>query len=385
MMQAAEHRDRGDAGGTREQNAVTGNRDPLAESLVRPRLVEVAEGIFPQHVYQVALAQDDQVVDTLAPHAPKESLAHGIHQGRLHCRLRDPQPRAFGNAIEDCPVLVVAISDQEARSFAERRGIAELLRRPLLGRSARYRDVDHALGVQVDNEEREQRAEPNIVGLQEIAGPDGMVAQERLPWLPAMHARRTSSAHVSLDGPLRDANAELEQFTADPLGSPEPILSCHAPNERDDVRGEARLVRRSTSRPPTPPEPESFAMPAKQGIGLDQEQGVTPQGHEPREQDKQSALVPRKVGRLTEREATMSCCRSSAFSTISSLRERPTSAIRPPSRGKGPLTGRKAARNALAVRRATEQICRTSPFSTSPMWPIGDDRSSPCSMREAGR
>src|SRR5260370_29569843 len=82
MMQAAEHRDRGDAGGTREQNAVTGNRDPLAESLVRPRLVEVAEGIFPQHVYQVALAQDDQVVDTLAPHAPKESLAHGIHQRR---------------------------------------------------------------------------------------------------------------------------------------------------------------------------------------------------------------------------------------------------------------------------------------------------------------
>src|SRR6266851_1525761 len=46
------------------------------------------------------------------------------------------------------------------------------------GWGAGHRNVDHALGVHVDDEEREQWAEPIIVGLQEIAGPDGMVAQK---------------------------------------------------------------------------------------------------------------------------------------------------------------------------------------------------------------
>jgi hypothetical protein len=42
----------------------------------------------------------------------------------------------------------------------------------------------------------------------------------------------------------------------------------------------------------------SFAVPAEQGLGLDQEQGATPIGNEPGEQNKQSALVPQKEGAL---------------------------------------------------------------------------------------
>src|SRR5258707_4917535 len=57
MMQAAEHGDRDNSGRTRERNAVTGNRDPLAEPLVRPCLVEVAEGILSQYVQQVAFGK----------------------------------------------------------------------------------------------------------------------------------------------------------------------------------------------------------------------------------------------------------------------------------------------------------------------------------------
>src|SRR5260370_10667708 len=96
-------------------------------------------------------------------------------------------------------------------------------------------------------------------------------------------ARRAGFAHVALDDPLRDTHAELEQFAADPLGSPEPILSCHAPNERDDIRGEARLVRPSSSGAPSPPESESFAVPAEHGLGLHKEQGITPSRNETRE------------------------------------------------------------------------------------------------------
>src|SRR5260370_31651609 len=67
MMQAAEHWDRGDVASTRPRNATCGDRDPLTDPLMRPGDVEVAESVLLQHAQQVALAQDDHVVDALAP------------------------------------------------------------------------------------------------------------------------------------------------------------------------------------------------------------------------------------------------------------------------------------------------------------------------------
>src|SRR5579859_5131595 len=92
------------------------------------------------------------------------------------------------------------------------------------------------------------------------------------------------------------ASGRVLKVPSDPLGSREPILSRHASNERDDIRGEARLMRPSSSAAPSPPESESFAVPAEHGLGLHDEQGITPSRNEPREQDKQSALVPEKDG-----------------------------------------------------------------------------------------
>ncbi len=51
--------------GTGERNAVAGNGDPLTEPLVRPCLVEVAEGVRAQHVQQVAPAQNDHVIEAV--------------------------------------------------------------------------------------------------------------------------------------------------------------------------------------------------------------------------------------------------------------------------------------------------------------------------------
>ena len=51
-----------------------------------------------------------------------------------------------------------------------------LLSRPSLARTPCDSDADHALRVDVDDEEREDRAEPDVVGLQEVGGPNGVVA-----------------------------------------------------------------------------------------------------------------------------------------------------------------------------------------------------------------
>jgi hypothetical protein len=210
-----------------------------------------------------------------------------------------------------------------------------------------------------------------------------------LPALPPMRRGWSRSAHISLDSALGDADTELQKFTADSLRSPEPILERYAPNERIDVRGEARLARPSSSGPPSPPESESVAVPAKQSLGLHQEQGDAPQGTNLASRTSSPRSHPRKTGHLTVRDTTMGCCRSNAFSAMSaaicSEREQTVSAVKPASRGKGRLARRNTARDALALRQATEQRRWTRPFNTSPMWPIGDDGSSLCSIREAGQ
>jgi hypothetical protein len=76
---------------------------------------------------------------------------------------------------------------------------------------ARRSDVDHSPRRQVDNEERVDLAEQEVVGLDEVAGPHpfGVVLHEGRPALAAA-ALPANAAHVLLDRPLADPDPELE-------------------------------------------------------------------------------------------------------------------------------------------------------------------------------
>jgi hypothetical protein len=67
---------------------------------------------------------------------------------------------ALGDSVEDSPELVVAIAEDELRPLPEGRRIAQLLRGPRPRRRARHRSMHDPLGVHVDDEEREDGAEP---------------------------------------------------------------------------------------------------------------------------------------------------------------------------------------------------------------------------------
>ena len=127
-------------------------------------------------VLKVRLRKDDCVIKAFAPDAPQKPFAHRIHQRSLHRGAQDANPGALGDAIEDRTELVVAIADNELRPLPKRRCIVQLLRRPHLRRRACDGNVDHAFCVHVDDEEREDGTEPDVVGLQEIAGPYCMVS-----------------------------------------------------------------------------------------------------------------------------------------------------------------------------------------------------------------
>jgi len=142
MMQATQHGDRDDTATPAKLRVIAANRYPLTNSLVRPRLVEINERVFPQHSKQVPLAQDDHEVEALASDATEESLAGCVHQGRTRRGFQHASRHALGHAVELRTVLVVAIADDDLRPVAKRSRISDLLRRPLLGRMARRRDVE---------------------------------------------------------------------------------------------------------------------------------------------------------------------------------------------------------------------------------------------------
>jgi hypothetical protein len=89
--------------------------------------------------------------------------------------------------------------------------------------------MDDAAGTQVDDEEEEDRAEKEVVALDEIAGPDvlGVILDEGGPGLAARLA--SAGPHVLLDRSPAHADANLEQLATDALGSPEMIPGGLAP------------------------------------------------------------------------------------------------------------------------------------------------------------
>src|SRR5262245_14599951 len=101
--------------------------------------------------------------------------------------------------------------------------------------------MNHASRCQVNEEERVDLAEQQVVGLDEVADPHafGMVLQEGRPTLAAA-AAAANTAHVLLDRPLADLDPDLEQLAADALGAPESPSRRHVADECDRLGWQRR-------------------------------------------------------------------------------------------------------------------------------------------------
>ena len=146
----------------------------------------------------------------------------------MNGRSNSADASALRGMVEVSAELAVVVADDELGPDAEWCGFSELLRRPLRGWVPRYPDMHDVFGVDVDDEERKDRPEPDVVGLQKVAGPHGVMVQERTPALPVRRPRLTALAHVPLHGALGDSDFELDQLTANSLGSPEPTRQTSA-------------------------------------------------------------------------------------------------------------------------------------------------------------
>src|SRR5271154_1805672 len=96
-----------------------------------------------------------------------------------------------------------------------------------------------------------------------------MIAQE---CAPSLRRRKVPPPHVFGDGRLCDNNGRLEQFSVDPWGTPERILSADAADESPHV-GRNQWPTGPPSRLPAPEAPKAGPMPSDQGLRLDDHNG----------------------------------------------------------------------------------------------------------------
>jgi len=106
-------------------------------------------------------------------------------------------------------------------------------------------------------------------------------------------------AHVALDGGFGDVDVQLEQFTSNPFGTPGAISGSHFADQRDRFVRYLRLGRRCRSRFPAPEQAKALAMPAQHGLGLDDQQRLTPEAN-PTGQDDEERPINRGAARASD-------------------------------------------------------------------------------------
>jgi hypothetical protein len=118
-------------------------------------LIEVQD-IGVEHPLKLLLMQDEQVIETLAPHTPQKALADGIRsRGVIRCCEYLDATR-LGNPREAHPKRAIVITDEILRPYTIGGGFSQLLCGPrVAGRSWKSVDADedHCARVQFDDDE----------------------------------------------------------------------------------------------------------------------------------------------------------------------------------------------------------------------------------------
>ena len=138
-------------------------RNAISKPMMRSANIEVVEAVLVQHRLKVALTKNDHVVQALTTNTAEKSFDYRIHQRRSDGGLNDLDPGALGNAIEVRPKLVIAIANKKLRSCSEGCRFTKLLRGPLLRRVTSHGYVNHSFGIDVNDEEREDRPKADVV------------------------------------------------------------------------------------------------------------------------------------------------------------------------------------------------------------------------------
>ena len=94
------------------------------------------------------------VVETLPADAANESLAEGVGGGRTNGCLQHASSAGFGDIVEVFAELIVAVTDEKARSLAPAGCLSQLPGRPYRGWFSDHVEVHDATGPEVKDAAR---------------------------------------------------------------------------------------------------------------------------------------------------------------------------------------------------------------------------------------
>src|SRR5437879_1458389 len=225
----------------------------LVEREVSARPVVVRE-VAGESAAQVPFAEDEDVIQTLAPDGADEPLREGILPGAVSRREDFTYVHALHALAKRVAVDGVAIAEKKGRGRIVRERVDDLLGRP--GSSGILGDVEveDAPAIMCEHDKGEQDPQPHSGNDEEINGDQvaDVISQERAPGL---RGRCAALREEPGDGALGHADAEFQELTMDSRGTPEGIGRGHLYEKSRDLGADPRAAPRGAPKATTPPSP----------------------------------------------------------------------------------------------------------------------------------
>ena len=247
---------------------------------MRPCLVEVHD-IGIEHALELLLLKNQQMVQAFLSNAPQEPLTDGIGSWRMIGGFEQLDVTCLRHTGKARPEFAIVITNEIFRSLTIGSRFSQLLGDPGIGRRACHTHMDDPSGLEFDEEEGEERSKEQISDLQEVACPDlsGVVAQKGRPLL-ASWPLGANASHVFLYRPLADPYAQFQEFAANPLCTPEPIVPRHLSDQDDCFLGDLGLARSGLGLT-LPIQAKELPMPPEKGVWLHDQEGLLPGTNQP--------------------------------------------------------------------------------------------------------
>jgi len=181
------------------------------------------------------LAQDDEMVQALAPDRPDQPFGKAILPRRSRCNRLVPDAHGANSAHDDGAVDLIPIPNEVLRRLIPGECLGQLACDPFSRRVCCDVDPDQVSAVQPNNDEGIEQIEANGRNNEQVHGGNvrRVVPQKGAP---SLAWRSTPLDHVLGDSRLRDLKSELEQFAVDTRRTPKRIFDAHPPDQCAEVR-----------------------------------------------------------------------------------------------------------------------------------------------------
>src|ERR1019366_5482674 len=243
-----------------------------------------------QDATEMAFIENDDGVKTLSAYRAHKALNIGILPRRLGCRENFLDGEALNTTAEVVTVDTVAVAHHVLGRRVLGECLKDLLGGPVCAGVAGDVPVQDTSAIVGEDEKDVEDAKGRGGHGEKVDRGEGtdMVVEEGSPGLRGRLASHWW--HEAGDAALADIDAELEQFTVNSWRSPRCVGFGHLADEGLGLLGDLVLRRRAWTRLPTPEKAEASAVPADDGVWLDDDQDIRPARPQARQNEPKGAV-----------------------------------------------------------------------------------------------